>query len=134
MQSLNTTPVVLSANAPKQKKFAIDSSSTSVMRLGSWALQSLSSSLSAMRPGMGGWSTIMGGRGGGVASCVIFCGLIVVLRRPFRGLFICPFDVAGLGWRYLRTMFAWRWGAPLRKLRFMACKSDDMGGLHRLWA
>jgi hypothetical protein len=64
----------------------------------------------------------MGGRGGGVASCVIFCGLIVVMHhRPFQGLFICPFDVAGLGWRYLHTMFARRWGALLRKLHFMAC-------------
>jgi hypothetical protein len=61
---------------------------------------------------MGGWLTIMGGRGGGMVSCVIFCGLIVVLCRPFQGLFICPFDVAGLGWWYLCTMFVQRWGEP----------------------
>ena len=54
--------------------------------------------------------TSMGGRGGGVVSCVSFCGLIVVLCRPFWGLFICPFDDAGLGWRYLRTMFTQKWG------------------------
>jgi hypothetical protein len=49
-----------------------------------------------------------------VVSCAAFV-LIVVLCRPFHGHFIWPLDVAGLGMRYLQTIFAFKCGAPLRK-------------------
>ena len=46
------------------------------------------------------------GRGNGAGDVALAgVGLIlgVVLRRPLRGRFICPFDVAGFGIRYFRT-------------------------------
>jgi hypothetical protein len=46
---------------------------------------------------------------------------------------MCPFDVAGLGGRYLATAISERWGAPRRKPWQMATSNDDLGGLHRLW-
>ena len=62
-------------------------------------------------------------------------GLIfgVVLRRPFWGCFICPFDVAGLGIRYFCIVFAVRCGAPFRKPALIALSNKDIGGLHKLW-
>jgi hypothetical protein len=57
----------------------------------------------------------------------------VVLQSPLRGRFMCPFDLAGLGWRYLATAILERWGAPRRKPRRMAASNDDLNGLHRLW-
>ena len=69
------------------------------------------------------------GRGNGAGDgAVADVGLIlgVVLHRPLRGCFICPFDVAGLGIRYFCTVFAVRCGAPFRKLAYI-------GGLNKLW-
>ena len=72
------------------------------------------------------------GAGDGAVAAV---GLIlgVVLRRPLRGCFICPFDMAGLGIRYLHTVFAVRCGAPFRKPALIALNNNDIGGLHKLW-
>jgi hypothetical protein len=58
--------------------------------------------------------------------------LEVVLRRPFRGCFMWPFDVVVLGGRYFATAFLERWGAPQRKPQWMAVSNDALGGLHRL--
>jgi hypothetical protein len=58
---------------------------------------------------------------------------LVVLRRPLRGRFMWPFDVAGLAIRYLRTVCVSKFGAPLRNPALMALRRDDIGGLHRLW-
>jgi hypothetical protein len=46
---------------------------------------------------------------------------------------MCPFDVAGLGVRYLRIDLALRCGVLHRKPASMALRRDAMGGLHRLW-
>ena len=76
------------------------------------------------------------GRGNGAGDgAVAGVGLIlgVVLHRPLRGLFICPFDVAGLGIRYFCTIFAVTCGAPFRKPALIALSNEDIGGLHRLW-
>ena len=80
--------------------------------------------------------TIGIGRGNGSGDgAVAGVGLTlgVVLRRPLRGCFICPFDVAGLGIRYFRTVFAVRCGAPFRKPALIALSNGDIGGLHKLW-
>jgi hypothetical protein len=44
-----------------------------------------------------------------------------------------PFDVAGLGIRYLWTDLVLRCGAPQRKPALMALSRDVMGRLHKLW-
>ena len=66
---------------------------------------------------------------------VVGIGLIfgVVLCRPLRVSFICPFKVAGLGIRYLCTVFAVKWSAPFRKPALIALSNKDIGGLHKLW-
>ena len=63
--------------------------------------------------------------------CVVSLG--VVLQIPLRGLFICPFAVAGLATRYLRTVIASKCGAPSRKPALIALSSDAIGGLPKLW-
>ena len=76
------------------------------------------------------------GRGNGAGDgAVAGVGLIlgVVLRRPIRGCFICPFDLAGLGIRYFCTVFAVRCGAPFRKPVLIALSNDNIGGSHKLW-
>ena len=76
------------------------------------------------------------GRGNGAGDGVVAgVGLIlsVVLLRPLRGRFICPFNVAGLGIRYFCTVFAVRCGAPFRKPALIALSNEDIGGLHKLW-
>jgi hypothetical protein len=132
VQSLYMMPTFLSANAPKQKVLAIDSSSTSVIRVGLLLLATLLSSLSILKPGMGGW--LLGkGALGGVERCAVGFALIVVLCRPFHGHFMWPLDVVGHGMRYFLTVFAVKCGAPLRKSYFIAQIKDEMGGLHKLW-
>jgi hypothetical protein len=60
---------------------------------------------------------------------------LVMLLRPLRGRFMWPFDVAGLAMRYLRTVWASKFGAPFRNPVLMAFRRDDIGGLHKLcWA
>ena len=63
--------------------------------------------------------------------CVVSLG--VVLRIPLQGLFICPFAVAGLATRYLRTVIASKCGAPSRKPALIALSIDAIGGLPKLW-
>ena len=72
------------------------------------------------------------GAGDGAVVGVSFI-LGVVIRRPLRGCFICPFDVVGLGIRYFCTVFAVRCGAPFRKPVLIALSNNDIGGLHKLW-
>ena len=68
-----------------------------------------------------------GGRGGGGG-----VSLGVVLRIPLRGHFRWPFAIARLAMRYLCTVCASRWGAPLRKPSLMALSKEVMGGLQKL--
>ncbi len=72
----------------------------------------------------------------------MFCGVIsvfglgvflVVLLRPLCRRFMWPFDEAGLAMRYLRTVWASKFGAPFRNPALMAFRREDIGGLHKLW-
>jgi hypothetical protein len=56
-----------------------------------------------------------------------------VLLIPSCGLFMCPFAVAGLGLRYLRISFSFKYGHPLRKPFCTACDNVDIFGLHNNW-
>jgi hypothetical protein len=58
---------------------------------------------------------------------------LVVFLRPLRGRFMWPFDVAGLAMRYLRTVWASKFGALFRNPALMAFRRDNIGGLHKLW-
>jgi hypothetical protein len=58
---------------------------------------------------------------------------LVVLLRPLRGHFMWPFDVAGLAMRYLRTIWASKFGAHFRNPALMAFRRDYIGGSHKLW-
>ena len=71
--------------------------------------------------------------GGPIGVQGVRAGLGVVLRIPFHGRFRCPFAVAGLDMRYLHTLCASRWGAPLRKPTLMALSNEAMGRLQKLW-
>ncbi len=116
----------------KQKILAIDSLSTSVIKVGPLLLVTLLLLLLMMRHGMGGW--LMGkGAIGGVERCAVGFGLTVVLCRPFRGRFMWPLDVVELGMRYSCTVFVIKCGAPLRKSHLIAWINDEVGGLHKLY-
>jgi hypothetical protein len=56
-----------------------------------------------------------------------------VLLMPYRGRFIHPFAVAGLGLRYFRIIVSKIYGHPLRKPRRVAFNSLDIFGLHNAW-
>jgi hypothetical protein len=78
--------------------------------------------------------------GGGTSGCVGKVGVSVgsggirrVLRMPWRGRFMCPFAVAGLGLRYLRINFSDKLGHPLRNPLRTALRSVDIFGLHNDW-
>ena len=75
---------------------------------------------------IGGFACVIGERGIEVpAGC---CGLginawrgfVLVLQITFFGRFMCPFVVAGLGFRYFVTRSLLRSGHPLRKPFFNA--------------
>ena len=57
----------------------------------------------------------------------------VVLLMHWRGRFMCPFAVAGLGLRYLRISFSVMLGHPLRKLRRTALRRVEIFGLPNNW-
>ena len=52
----------------------------------------------------------------------------VVLRMPCRGRFICPFAVAGLGFKYFRIRVSDKLGHPFRKPRRTAFSRVDILG------
>jgi hypothetical protein len=65
-----------------------------------------------------------------MSGCVAFfrgVGLFI----PWRGLFICPFAVAGLGFKYFRINFALIFGHPLRNPFRTAFNIVDIFGLHK---
>jgi hypothetical protein len=130
VQSLYTMPVTLLANALKQNTLVMDLSSISLIMLGGGWLGKLSCSSGCMRPGM-----VVSCTPAGVSSGVwgVRVDLGVMLRILLRGRFRWPFALAGLAMRYLRTMCASRWGAPLRKPALMALSNEAMGGLQKLW-
>ena len=59
-----------------------------------------------------------------------FGGFGHVLLMPCSGRFMCPFAVAGLGFRYLRINFSVKFGHPFRKPFRTAFSSVDIFGLH----
>ena len=64
------------------------------------------------------------------------CGagfLGVVLLSPWHCLFICPFAVAGLGFKYFRINFALIFGQPSRNPFRTAFNIVDNFGLHKDW-
>ena len=63
----------------------------------------------------------------------VVCILGVVLFIPWRGRFICPFAVAGLGFKYFRINFTLTFGHPSRNPFRTAFNSDDIFGLHNDW-
>ncbi len=69
----------------------------------------------------------------GVISVLGLGVFFAVLLRPLCRRFMWPFDVAGLAKRYLRTVWASKFGAPFRNPALMAFRRDDIGGLHKLW-
>ncbi len=123
VRSWYTTPLVLSANAPKQKMFAIDSSPSSAMMLGPVCMSWIP--LGTKRGKTGGAICGMG-----VSS--IFC-FGRVLRIPCRGRFMWPFAKAVLGLRYLRINRSDKLGHPLRNPRRTALRRVEILGLHRDW-
>ena len=72
-----------------------------------------------------------------ITGCVSCCGIAlffgVVLRIPWRGRFMCPLAVAGLGFKYLRMSFSEMLGHPFRKPFRVALRSLDILGLHSDW-
>ncbi len=60
-------------------------------------------------------------------------GFGVLLCRPLGGCFMWPFDVAGLGIRYLWIDLALRCWLLRRKPALMALIREVIGGLQRLW-
>ncbi len=61
---------------------------------------------------------------------LLFGGFGRVLLMPCLGRFMCPFAVAGLGFRYLRINFSFKFGHPFRKPFQMVFSSVDIFGLH----
>ncbi len=70
--------------------------------------------------------------GTGTTMCAVG-GFGLVLRMPWRGRFMCPFAVAGLGLRYLRMSFSDMFGHPLRNPLHTAFNSVESFRLHRDW-
>ncbi len=68
-----------------------------------------------------------------VMLCCVAVILGVVLFIPCRGLFICPFAVAGLGFKYFRINFTLIFGHPLRNPFRTAFNIVDNFGLHKDW-
>ena len=56
-----------------------------------------------------------------------------VLLIPFFRRFICPFAVAGLGFKYLVTSSSERLGHPFKKPFHKAFNREDILGLHIAW-
>jgi len=135
VRSLYTTPLILSAKAPKQNTFAIDSSSGMMLTPSSLALYA--------GPGYGHGSSIYFGKDGGATwgistgtGCILspfVLAFLLVLRIPFLGCFMCPLAVAGLGFKYLVTSSSDRLGHPFKKPFHKAFKIVDILGLHIAW-
>jgi hypothetical protein len=131
-------PLFLSANAPKQKIFAINLSSSLLIRFGpnippyAW-------------PGLTGNLIIIGNAGGihwaaGCVGAVCMVGtgcnmalgcLGCVLFIPCLGRIICPLAVPGLAFRYFVMSFLVILGHPLRKPFLVAFNNVEIFGLHK---
>ena len=128
-------PLILSANAPKQNTFAIDSSS------GMMFIPSILASYAG--PGYGRGSSLYCDKRGGAtwgigigtgctASPFVFA-FYLVLRIPFLGRVVCPLAIAGLGFKCLVTSSSDRLGHTFKKPFRKAFKREDILGLHIAW-
>ena len=70
---------------------------------------------------------------GGVSCRGVALVFRMVLRIPWRGRFMWPLAVAGLGFKYLRMSFSEMLGHPFRKPFRVALRSLDIFGLHSDW-
>ena len=128
-------PLFLSANAPNPKMFAMVSSSVSAMIcgrgevFGDIMLCCETEVVDASSTGC--WGCTGGGWGTAIGVGVLRLG--VVLRMPWRGRFICPLAVAGLGLRYLSINFSLRLGHPTRNPFRTAFNNVEILGLHKDW-
>ena len=61
------------------------------------------------------------------------CGLFRVILIPCFGRFMCPFTVAGLGFKYLRINVSLMPGHPFKYLCCVAFNREDFFGLHNKW-
>ncbi len=62
------------------------------------------------------------------------CTLLdIVLRIPWCGRFMCPFAVAGLGFKYFNTNCSLMFDHPLRKPRLTALRKVEILGLPNNW-
>ncbi len=73
---------------------------------------------------------IDGRRAGGIIVVVYGETLWRVLRMPWRGRFMCPLVVAGLGFRYFFTFRADRLGHPFKYPFLIALSKVAIVGLH----
>jgi hypothetical protein len=67
-----------------------------------------------------------------MSGCIAFCRGVVLLI-PWRGRFICPFAVAGLGFKYFRINFTLTFGHPSRNPFRTAFNIVEIFGLHNDW-
>ncbi len=115
VRSLYTTPLILSAKSPKQKMLAIDLLSGIMCALwhapytGPWKGQgeSKTGKTGGAICGTGASASHVLGTCGGVFGCVLLI--------PFFSLFMCPFAVVGLGFKYFVMGSSLISGHPLRK-------------------
>ncbi len=130
VRSLYTTQLILSVKAATQKTLAIDLL-LGIMCALWWAPYA--------GPGKGCGASKTGktgekicGTGTGASRVLGPCGgdFGFVLLIPFFGLFICPFAVAGLGFKYFVTSSLPILGHPMRKPLRNAFKRKEIFGLH----
>ena len=69
----------------------------------------------------------------GVSCCGVDLVFVLVLWIPWRGRFMCPLALAGLGFKYLRISYWEMLGHPFRKPFCVALRSLDILGLHSDW-
>ncbi len=115
VRSLYTTQLILSVKALKQKTLAIDSSSGIMLhqKLARLAAQSLGL---VLVPHVF-WAPVG-----------VFFGCVLLI--PFFGLFMCPFAIAGLGFKYFVASSSLILGPPLRKPLHNAFKREVIFRLH----
>jgi len=126
--------IIFIRKCPNTNTFAIDPSLSSTIRVGCCVLFSdellseniidVCSELSVLLS-TGCIGTVLCGR--------VVCILSVVHFIPCRGRFICPFAVAGLGFKYLRINFTLTFGHPSRNPLRTAFNIDEIFGLHNDW-
>ncbi len=127
IKSLYTSPLILLANAPKKKTFAMDSSSSNPIRLGLCNAPYTS-------PWYDGGCWKSGKTGGkrtgtmGMSAMPVLGVLRVVLRIPWCGLFMCPLAVTGLGLRYFGIKFLSIFGQTVKNPRPVALSSVEILG------